>query len=587
MNFNLLPNEILLAFFDYLNGNDLLHTFYGLNARINALLYKQYQCYYFKFSVLSKRNFDIIYQQHIPLISDDILALHLSDSDSNPGQSNLLFYYSPSLRQFTHLRSLSLSHLRSKEILLKVSIELSYLVQLTHLKFCVCYIPDYNETDFELLTSNIWNLPNLTYCYFDIRNKRPQSFVIPSKITSSLKYLSIMTEKIKLNSINRLFQCTPYLKYLRARIDCLEHNDDYIGSSFSTLTNLHIFIMASHPSKIISFLRNIPNLHRLNIRIATCYFINGHQWEDLIRNYLPKLRTFHLSMIDLTIDPLMTEERINELMNSFRTSFWIDERRWFVRYMSKKYFIRFGTVSKAFDFIGDTLPSVFKSTDSQDSIEKLYTTMSRISDVTLANQSIASKICFPKLNSLSVKCPINDQYWSMISNLHQVSSLSLHLSTDFSQSELQAFLDRMPHLRTLIIHQDASLPFSMAIFNCTFPSIHYLHLENCKHYFNEEDCTILSHSSLTSQCKQLDILVKNRQSIIILINKMTNLCALRARFTDEKIFEYEPSRMRHNVTDETILCKDEDIQWMIDQLPSTCIITRHPLCINHIRIWLK
>ncbi|CAF4413222.1 unnamed protein product [Adineta steineri] len=68
---------------------------------------------------------------------------------------------------------------------------------------------------------------------------------------------------------------------------------------------------------------------------------------------------------------------------------------------------------------------------------------------------------------------------------------------------------------------------------------------------------------------------------------MTNLCALRARFTDEKIYEFEPSRLRNNVTDETMLCKDEDIQWMINQLPPTYVITRHPLCVNHIRIWLK
>ncbi|CAF1467607.1 unnamed protein product [Adineta steineri] len=294
-------------------------------------------------------------------------------------------------------------------------------------------------------------------------------------------------------------------------------------------------------------------------------------------------------MTNLSSIQLMTEERIDELMNSFRSSFWIDERRWFVRCMSDVHRIRFETVSKAFRYIDKKLPSVFKSTDSQDNIERLYTTMDSISDVTLSNQSIASKICFPKLNSLSVKCPINDQYWSMVSNLHQVSSLSLHLSTDFSQSKLQAFLDRMPHLRTLTIHQDASFPLPMSLFNCTFPSsIHYLHLQNCKHYFNEEDCTILTHSSLTSQCKQLNILVKNRQSIIIiLVNNMTVLCALRARFTDENINEFEPSRMRNNVTDETILCKDEDIQWMINQLPPTCVITRHPLCINHIRIWLK
>ncbi|CAF1427871.1 unnamed protein product [Adineta steineri] len=364
MNFNLLPNEILLTFFDYLDGDDLLHAFDGLNARINALLYKQYRRYYFDFSVLSKRNFDLICQQYIPLIADHILALHLSDSELTPGQISLFFSYIPSLRQFTHLRSLSFTYLRSKDILLNVAIELPHLVQLTHLEFKSCSIPDYDETDFELLTNNIWNLPNLTHCYFNIDKTEQQSFIIPSKISSSLKYLSINNDVLNWNLINRLFQHTPNLKYLRAHIDCSKNGDGYIGSSFSTLTSLNIFIAGSHSSKIIPFLQNTPNLHHLNIRIAGPNFIDGYQWEDLIRNYLLKLKTFHFSMINLHCIRLMTEEQIHELMHSFRSSFWIDEHQWFVRCIGDGYYIRFETVSNAFRYAAGTLPSVFKSTDS-------------------------------------------------------------------------------------------------------------------------------------------------------------------------------------------------------------------------------
>ncbi|CAF1049376.1 unnamed protein product [Adineta steineri] len=588
MNFNLLPNEILLIFFEYLKGNDLLHTFYGLNARINALLYKQYRCYFFKFSSLSKRNFDLLCQQHIPMITDRILALHLSDSESTPGQINLFFSYIPSFRQFTHLHSLSLYRLHSKEILLKISIELHHLVQLTHLKFDFCCIPDYDETDFELLTNNIWNLPNLTHYYFEIHNKRQQSFIIPSKISSSLKYLSINTEQLNWDSVNRLLQYTPNLEYLHGHIYSFDDDDNYIGSSFSSLTNLNIVITA-HPSKIISFLRNIPNLYRLEISTGDSHFIDGHQWEDLIRNYLRKLRTFDLSMKSYSsITRSMTEEQIDELMNSFRSSFWIDERRWFVQCIGDEHCIRFETVSNAFYSIGDKLPSVFKSTDPQDNIERLYTTTCSISDVERLDQLIPLKICIPNIYSLTIKYPINDQYWTMIPNLHKVSSLTLDFSTDFPQSELQVFLNRMPHLRRLTLHQDASLPLPMSLFKCTFSSsIHYLYLQNCKHFFSEEDCIILSHSSLTSHCKQLDILVKNRESITILVNNMTSLCTLRARFTDEKICDISPPIICNNVVDKIILCTDADILWLTDQLPSTCAISRHPFCVNHIRIWIK
>ncbi|CAF4201905.1 unnamed protein product [Adineta steineri] len=437
---------------------------------------------------------------------------------------------------------------------------------------------NYNETDLELLTNNIWNLPNLTHCYFNVRKNWQRSFIISPKISSSLKYLFIDTEELNLNSINRLFQHTPNLKYFQGRIFSFDGDDDYIRSSFSSLTNVNILI-AAHPSKIISFLRNIPNLHHLDITIAGSRLIDGYQWENLIRNYLPKLREFRLSMKSYSaIIRSITEEKIDELMNSFRSSFWIDERRWFVQCIVDEHCIRFETVSNAFHSIDDKLPSVFKSTDSQNNIKRFYTTMCGISDVELLDQLIPSKIYFSKLYSLSVKCPINDQYWTMIPNLYKVSSLTLDFSTDFPKSELQVFLNRMPHLRTLTIHQDASLPLPMSLFDCTFPSIRYFDLENCKHYFDEEDCIILTRSSLTSHCERLDIPVRNRQSIMILVKNMINLCALRASLPDEKIFGYMPSRICNN---------DEDIQWLIDRLESTCAISRHPFCVNHIRIWIK
>ncbi|CAF1517424.1 unnamed protein product [Adineta steineri] len=68
---------------------------------------------------------------------------------------------------------------------------------------------------------------------------------------------------------------------------------------------------------------------------------------------------------------------------------------------------------------------------------------------------------------------------------------------------------------------------------------------------------------------------------------MTNLCALSARFTNEMVSEYRSTRTRNNIDDEMILCKDEDIQWLVNQLTPTCAIGRHPFCVNHIRIWIK
>jgi hypothetical protein len=105
MNLELLPNEIILDLFDYFDGIDLLRAFYNLNSRFNFLLYKQFRFYCFNLQSVSKRNFDIICQQYLPFIADKVIALHFSNINETPEETNLFFSYIPSFNQFTQLRS--------------------------------------------------------------------------------------------------------------------------------------------------------------------------------------------------------------------------------------------------------------------------------------------------------------------------------------------------------------------------------------------------------------------------------------------------------------------------------------------------
>ncbi|CAF5105013.1 unnamed protein product, partial [Rotaria sp. Silwood1] len=82
MNLELFPNEILFDLFDYFDGVDLFHTFYNLNSRFNFLLYQQYRFYSFNFNFISKRNFDLICKQHLSFVTNQILALRISDNAS-------------------------------------------------------------------------------------------------------------------------------------------------------------------------------------------------------------------------------------------------------------------------------------------------------------------------------------------------------------------------------------------------------------------------------------------------------------------------------------------------------------------------
>ncbi len=63
---------------------------------------------------------------------------------------------------------------------------------------------------------------------------------------------------------------------------------------------------------------NVTTTHKL---------INGHQWEQIIRNHLPKLKTFRLKMQRIFRDNSNIQQQADELLDSFRSSFWIDERQ--------------------------------------------------------------------------------------------------------------------------------------------------------------------------------------------------------------------------------------------------------------------
>jgi len=213
------------------------------------------------------------------------------------------------------------------------------------------------QIDLQLIIDTIWSLPKLRYCNFAILSIGQCIFTTQTKLSSTLEYLNMRGYRFKWNHISQLFKYTPRLKRLSISIKSPDDNY-YIPSSLPTLINLSISISCtSDASKMILFLKNIPNLRRLNVDLSFA-LINGYQWEQVIRNYLPKLKIFQLEMINtLSLDENM-EERVDQLIDSFRSSFWIDEHRWFVRCLTLQTTIHLHTLPKSFDYHGEHLPNI-------------------------------------------------------------------------------------------------------------------------------------------------------------------------------------------------------------------------------------
>ncbi|CAM4851379.1 unnamed protein product [Rotaria magnacalcarata] len=128
----------------------------------------------------------------------------------------------------------------------------------------------------------------------------------------SLSLFSMYSPEIMMQMIDDL-RHLPNLDHLNL-VDC------YLGESrlrysLETLMNL---------------LQNMPNI--LHLTIETAYIdLNGYRFEPIITNYLPKLKFLQLKMCIALDNITNKEQQIDNLINSFRNSFWLDKHQWFVR----------------------------------------------------------------------------------------------------------------------------------------------------------------------------------------------------------------------------------------------------------------
>ncbi|CAF5155701.1 unnamed protein product, partial [Rotaria magnacalcarata] len=108
-----LSNELLLDLFELFDVVNLLRAFSGLNTRFNSLLYTDVRSYRVDLRSISKEDFTILYPAYLPLISNRIIYLRLSDDEDTPCQCVYFQSTGFTLSRFDNLRSLTLSSVSS------------------------------------------------------------------------------------------------------------------------------------------------------------------------------------------------------------------------------------------------------------------------------------------------------------------------------------------------------------------------------------------------------------------------------------------------------------------------------------------
>ncbi|CAF1056747.1 unnamed protein product [Rotaria sordida] len=539
MNFEQLVNELLLNIFKYLKSIHLLQAFSNLNSRFNNLLIIHFQTHGLDFRSISKHDFNIVCQQNLPWIANRITALRLSDNDDTPNQINLFLSKFLNFRQFVQLKRLSLYHLSSFEIVKNVVYQFRHLPYLTHFNLINCHLKFHRITLRDIL-NRIWRLSELIHCHLDLNFADEYEFCTPTIRSKSIEYLFIENISLDSSKLIQLFRCTPNLRHLTTSTDKFS-NDTQFSSQIKSISSLKL-VVDHLTNGTINLLKNVPNLTALTLQTGK-HHMNGHKWKQLIVDYLPNFKKFRFFMLFY----LDNEEQINEILDSYRTPFWLYERQWYVRCEWKsennQILILFYTLPYPFPFYAYIVKNYDGHTKSTCPHEHDYWSYNRVTKLSqhhsTSNDSFLSRIRFYNIRHLELVLPVADQFLSVLPRLDQLISLDVashsDVDGDIVLSQLQTIINRAPRLHFLIIgHWDSSSVQQISLYitsnsirRLDLQSYHYL---NRDRYFNIEQCGRFLSTPLARQYEVLQIVVNDQSSINQLINRMPNLQALKVVF---------------------------------------------------------
>ncbi|CAF2115131.1 unnamed protein product [Rotaria magnacalcarata] len=553
MNLEQLSNELLLNLFEYLQSVHLLRAFYQLNSRFNGLIITHFQNHGLDFQSIPKNDFNTICQQNLPLIADHITALRLSDDDDTPEEIDIFLSNPRAFHRFTQLKSLSLYHISSIETLKKLVKHFAHLQHLTHFDLIDCHVVFQHKTS-RYLINRIWRLPKLTHCHLDLHFQYNSDFTIPNIRSKSIEHLWIENIVFDFNDLNRLFRSTPNMRHLIARIDQMPENQQF-PFFIESISSLRL-IVDHLTSGTINLFKNMPNLTSLTLQTGK-HDMNGHRWEQFIIDYLPKLKIFRFWMFFIAD----TDEEVNEIIDSYRTPFWLIHHQWFIRchwaLTDDKIMVYLHTLPYTFSFYTYAIWNSNPRTKSTCSDENNYLCYNHPTKLIYSRSSLYDSllghICFLNIRHLEVSIPYSAQLLFIVPRLDRLTSLDVGSESDIDANiallQLNDLISKTSRLHSLTIgHWDASiiqdLPLHINIssihrLRLDLQSYHYLKRDRC---FNSEQCTALLRSSWAKQCEVLQIVVNDRSMIDDIINGMPHLKALKVVLQPGRSDDYFPTR---------------------------------------------
>ncbi|CAF1427017.1 unnamed protein product [Rotaria sordida] len=319
MKLELLPNEILLECFKYLDHVDIFYSFDQLNYRFNKLI-RNIPLH------LDFRNINILICDQFckKILSNQemkkqIISLILSNKDTCYKIQSFLSIIS--LDEFPHLRSLTL-----------VDVKRNNILQLTSM------LPLISQLSCFRLIDSVHRINEL-FSVLPISHLRTLMIpTLPQDLKFTCEFSSIINLTIVDCYLNELFQIlktASKLKYFN--VQQLSEKGRRLMNKDLHSTNLKQLIIMDFAVKFDNLriiLKQTPNLQSLTINVYNnINLIDAIQWEQLISSSLSYLDIFKFKF---GCSYYKNSIEIHEKFKSFQSDFWCKKHHWYTEYSLSK-----------------------------------------------------------------------------------------------------------------------------------------------------------------------------------------------------------------------------------------------------------
>jgi hypothetical protein len=389
MKFELLPNEIFIECFEYLDTLDIFYSFDQLNNRLNKLIRNiplHINCQHVrkaKFSQFCRQS------SSSPQITQNISSLNLSNKDTC-GQIKLFLSSFP-LKKYSDLHSLRLTHVEEENVFpLQSMLPLCSTLHTFHL---ISSQIDEDAILSALPMSNLQNLSITSLRYFLKHIQRPTIITHLTLFNCSLDQL-----------FYKLFQYAPMLEYLNIESISKYNRSIKMMDRYNAihLKQLIIGQFKHRFEDFENFVKQIPNLENLTISadrdIDMC---DANNWEILITSSLP-----YLSLFKFKFDSHRgSDDVVIFIFEQFQTHFWVKQHQWYTQLFCQNRSFCIHTIP----YLSNSFKLEFNLRRSLEKLANVSNTFDKVTYLTLCREQIREQCVYHFPNVTSLKINISEQ----------------------------------------------------------------------------------------------------------------------------------------------------------------------------------